>query len=210
MKIYYALKRIAYMAGALSIGCGSLPMIFSKTPALQYWVLGAFLIFIGYCVSKLEFDKSKYIKYLNEKNDGIYIYYAKFGGEEHEIKINTKNKTIELKSGKNSATLNFDNIKSWRYNVSGISKVNVIGSTNSVMGNFTALSQASAINNQAGYSAWDNNGFFIHTDALANPVWHIKIIPKDVAINLKSDKFWKSVAGECEVWMNVMNRAINK
>ncbi|WP_114086312.1 DUF4755 domain-containing protein [Klebsiella pneumoniae] len=167
-------------------------------------------MFIGYCVSKLEFDKSKYIKYLNEKNDGIYIYYAKFGGEEHEIKINTKNKTIELKSGKNSATLNFDNIKSWRYNVSGISKVNVIGSTNSVMGNFTALSQASAINNQAGYSAWDNNGFFIHTDALANPVWHIKIIPKDVAINLKSDKFWKSVAGECEVWMNVMNRAINK
>jgi hypothetical protein len=65
-------------------------------------ILGArgFLIFIGYCVSKLEFDKSKYIKYLNEKNDGIYIYYAKFGGEEHEIKINTKNKTIELKSGK--------------------------------------------------------------------------------------------------------------
>ena len=74
MKIYYALKRIAYIAGALSIGCGSLPMIFSKTPALQYWVLGAFLIFIGYCVSKLEFDKSKYIKYLNEKNDDeIYL-----------------------------------------------------------------------------------------------------------------------------------------
>lgn len=185
-------------------------MIFSKTPALQYWVLGAFFILIGYCISKLEFDKSKYIKNLNEKNDGIYIYHAKFGGEEHGIKINSKNKTIELKSGKNYSTLNFDNIKSWKYNVSGISKVNVIGSTNSVMGNFTALSQANAINHQAGYSAWDNNGFFIHTDALENPVWHIKIIPKDVAINLKSDKFWKSVAGECEVWMNVMNRAINK
>jgi hypothetical protein len=85
-------------------------------------ILGArgFLIFIGYCVSKLEFDKSKYIKYLNEKNDGIYIYYAKFGGEARN-KNQHKNKTIELKSGKNSATLNFDNIKSWRYNVSGIS-----------------------------------------------------------------------------------------
>ncbi|MDM2780792.1 DUF4755 domain-containing protein [Citrobacter sp. Cpo137] len=185
------------------------PMLFGTGfSAFPFVLVGVVLLFSAYQSSKKETATKTYVKYLNENNDGIYTYYTKFGKDEYGVHIDTNKRTIDLKSGKMSRTVGFDSVKSWSYKVDGISKVNFINGTSSVMNNASGQLQALALNNKAGASAWDNNGLFIHTDELSNPVWHIKIIPENAKFNFKSDKFWKDVANECQVWMNVMERAV--
>lgn len=209
LNIYSSIKWLAGFFGVIFLAFNLLMAFLAKAlPAPTPTLFGILLIFIAYIASKKVFDKSSYVKYLNEKNDGIYTYYAKLGGEEYGMNINTNKRTIEVISGKNKKLLSFDNIKSWRYSVEGISKVNVIGGTHSFVNNASALMQANAINNQAGSKAWSNSGFFIHTDDLTTPVWQIKIIPLGAGTNVKSDKFWKAVVTECQIWMNVMEKVV--
>lgn len=209
MNIYSAIKWLSGVLGLIFFIPSTLMSFYFKAIVNPLYILiGIVLIFIAYKASRKEFDKSSYVKYLNEKSDGFYTYYAKLGSDEYGININTNSRTIDLISGKKSKTVSFDNIKSWNYNVEGISKVNVISGSSSFMNNYTGLMQANAINNKAGAKAWSNNGFFIHTDDLVTPVWHIKIIPDNVGVNVKSDKFWKGVITECQIWMNVMEKVM--
>lgn len=204
--------KIKYIAGVMVLLEG-LGRVFSNNSNIGIGVgitiAGAVIVWFGYKSAKVESMKN-HVRYLNEKNDGRYTYYAKFGSDEYGIEINANTRTINLKSGKTSKSIEFDRVKSWRYSVEGISEVTAIPGTRSVMENASGLLQANAINNKKGRSAWENNGLYIYTDELSNPVWHIKIMPENTKPNFKSDKFWKSVINECQVWMNVMDKTINK
>lgn len=208
MSVHSVIKWVKVLFGTLFLLYGFIMFSVSSSSGFPFVLIGGVILFSAYQSSKKETANKTYVKYLNENNDGIYSYYTRFGKDEYGIHIDTNKRTIDLKSGSIFRTVGFDSVKSWSFKVDGISKVNFINGARSVMDNASGQLQVLSLNNKAGRDAWDNNGFFIHTDEISNPVWHIKIIPENATFNFKSDKFWKGVVNECQVWMNVMERAV--
>lgn len=146
--------------------------------------------------------------YYNKSNDGIYKHYLKYGSEEYGITIDTNKRTIDLISGSKKGTFQFDQIKSWSYEIQGATHTTAqaVGRASADISNSIG---ALGANNIAAAKAWRDNGFFIKTSDIENSSWHIKFFSEDSAAHFRSDYFWKNVTSQCETWMNVMERVIN-
>lgn len=147
---------------------------------------------------RAEKHKSEQITNLNDNNDGVFHHRALYKSKANEIKIDTKERTIYLSDGTREKTYSFDHIKSWRYNIEGLTLTYGVGYVNAALA--TGLNSRSVDKRKA------NSGFFIMTTDLKDPEWHIHFFSEH---SPKSDKYEKDMHSQLLTWMNVFDHVFN-
>lgn len=153
------------------------------------------------------------INYFNENNDGIYHHFLADGSCKYEIRIDDNEKTIYLASGNKEKLYSYNDITEWSYNIgsqSSTSNTTTVvaggGVAGAMAGTFAAAQKLGEIN-RGNAQAWKNNGFFIKTNDIQNPVWQIKFCHEDV-LDI-GEAYWDGVIPQCQSWMLVFNRVLN-
>lgn len=170
---------------------------------------GTSLFFLGFALFLIsiialhfagkERSKATQITNLNDNNDGIFHHRALHHNKWiSEIKIDTNEETVYLSDGKRSKTYPFEHIKSWSYEIEGMTLNRGIGITGTMMANH--INALNAENRE------NNSGFFVLTTDLKDPEWHIYFYSK---YSGKSDKYAKDMKSQLLTWMNVFDHVFN-
>ena len=136
---------------------------------------------------------------------GIYRHELKYKKRHYFLEVNEKKKMVTVKENSLEAVIPFSEIKEWGYENDHGSKF--IGA-NTISSHIDAKNRS----DKSAQDAWMNkmNGFYIKTRSLSNPIWNIKFLPENNSTVFHKDSFWLDVKKQCDIWMNVFDRVLNK
>lgn len=161
---------------------------------LLWMPVSAILFFTALNSSMLRTSNRATVDNFNDNNDGCYSHTL-FHSSMH---IDSRKQKITLKDGNNEKIYSFDDIKSWRYNISH---------GNTIEGAGLSLTTAN-INNMRTAENRARTGFFIKLRDIQSPEWQIHFFPKEGSF--KSQKGIKDLEKQMNHWMEVFDQIINK
>lgn len=144
--------------------------------------------------SALKTSNKATVDNFNDHNDGCYSHTLSYSS----MRINSRKRTIDLKDGRNEKTYSFDDIESWRYNISYGDAIEGAGL------NLAAIN----LNNMRLAENRAETGFFIKVRDIHNPEWQIHFFPKEGSF--KNQKGIKNLEKHMNQWVEVFNQIVNK
>lgn len=161
---------------------------------LLWMPVSAILIFTALNSSTLRTSNKATVDNFNDNNDGCYSHTLFHSS----MYIDSRKQKITLRDGSNEKTYSFDDIKSWRYNISH---------GNAIEGAGLSLTAAN-INNMRMAENRAETGFFIKVRDIQNPEWQIHFFPKEGSF--KSRKGIKDLEKQMNQWMEVFDQIVNE